>query len=81
MKEEVDGVYFAVVFLLFPILVVITSVIGYLLLKKWFVVLLLTFVIFTVLTFTVFDTTFFIWVIIFTLLSAILSLLMKFTLK
>lgn len=61
-----------------PIIVIVASIIGYLLLKKWFVMPLLTFIVFTVLTFTYFNETFFIWVVVYTIISAVVTLIMKF---
>ena len=72
---------FILVLLICPIAVLIASIIGYSLVKKWFVMPIVTFVVFTILTFTLFNETFFFWVIIYTILSIIVSLIMKFTKK
>ena len=64
---------FLLVFVICPLLVVTASVIGIILLKKWFVVPVITFIVFTVLTFTMFNETFFFWAVAFTVLSAIIS--------
>ena len=66
---------FLLVFVICPTLVVTASIIGSVLLKKWFVVPVITFVVFTILTFTVFNETFFFWAVAFTVLSAIISLI------
>lgn len=72
--------FFLVLFLL-PIIVLVTSIIGFLVVKKWFVMPFLTFVVLTILTFTVFNETFFIWAVVFSLLSLIISLIMNFLKK
>ena len=61
-----------------PIIVFTASIIGYQITKKWFIVPAITFILFTVLTFTVFNKTFFFWVLVYTILSIIVSLIMKF---
>lgn len=61
----------------FSVIVIITSIIGSFLIKKWFVMPLLTFVIFAILTVTVFNESFFIWVVFYTILSIIISLITK----
>ena len=59
-----------------PLLIVITSILGYVWLKQWTIVPLLTFILFTILTFTLFNDSFFIWAIIYTIISLITSLIM-----
>lgn len=68
---------FVLVLFFCPLLVLIASVIGYFILKKWYITPLVTLVIFTILMFTVFNESFFIWVIIYTVISFIVSLFMK----
>ncbi len=68
---------FTIVFFLCPLLVLLASIVGYIVFKKWFVMPLAIFVVFTILTFTIFNQSFFIWVIIYTVLSLIVSLIMK----
>ncbi|MEW4307760.1 YbeF family protein [Rossellomorea marisflavi] len=68
---------FALVFVLCPIIVLVASIIGYLVVKKWFILPLLTFIVFTILTFTVFNESFFFWVVVYTILSLIISFIMK----
>lgn len=68
---------FLLVFFICPIIVLVTSIIGFLVVRRWFVMPLLTFVVFTILVFTVFNESFFIWVVIFTILSVVISLIMK----
>ncbi|MFE8696118.1 DUF2651 family protein [Cytobacillus sp. FJAT-53684] len=73
---------FLLVLFICPIIVLVASIIGfYLVGRRWFVMPLLTFVVFTILTFTVFNESFFIWVVVYTILSVIVSLLMKFIKK
>ncbi|MBP2239752.1 putative membrane protein YccC [Cytobacillus eiseniae] len=61
-----------------PIIVAVTSIIGYILVRRWFVMPLITFIVFTIFTFTIFNETFIIWVVVYTILSVIISLMMKF---
>ncbi|MBP0726628.1 DUF2651 family protein [Bacillus sp. RG28] len=68
---------FLLVLFICPIIVLVASIIGFLVVRRWFVMPLLTFVVFTILTFTVFNDTFFIWVVVYTILSVIVSLIMK----
>ncbi|KOP81371.1 DUF2651 family protein [Cytobacillus solani] len=73
---------FLLVLFIFPIIVLVASIIGFFLVgRRWFVMPLFTFVVFTILTFTVFNESFFIWVIVYIILSVIVSLLMKFIKK
>lgn len=72
---------FLLVLFICPIIVLTASIIGYPITKKWFVVPTVTFILFTILTFTVFNKTFFFWVIVYTILSIIVSLIMKFIKK
>jgi hypothetical protein len=60
-----------------PILVVILSIIGYILTKNLFIVPGLTFVVFSILTLTILNSTFFFWVIILTIISFVTSLITK----
>lgn len=69
---------FLLVLFICPIIVIVSSIIGIFLFKKWFVIPLLTFIVFTILTFTIFNESFFIWVVVYTILSIIVSLMMKF---
>lgn len=80
-KKEVKDMEFLMVFLIYPIIVLAASVIGFLVIRRWFVMPLLTFVVFTLLTFTVLNESFFIWVVVYTILSVIVSLIMKFIKK
>ena len=68
---------FTLVFVLCPSIVLVASIIGYLVVKKWFILPLLTFIVFTILTFTVFNESFFFWVVVYTILSLIISFIMK----
>lgn len=66
------------VFVLFtcPLIVFVLSIIGYLFLKKWFIMPIVTLLVFLVLTFTHFNESFMIWVIAYTIISLVVSLLM-----
>ncbi|ELK44349.1 UNVERIFIED_CONTAM: DUF2651 family protein [Halobacillus marinus] len=68
---------FTIVFLLCPLMVLAASVIGHAVFHKWAVMPTAVFVVFTILTFTVFNSSFFIWVMVYTVLSIIVSLLMN----
>ncbi len=66
---------FLFVLIICPLVVVLVSITGSFLFKQWFIVPILTFIVFTILTYTVFNETFFFWAVIFTILSIIVSLL------
>jgi hypothetical protein len=68
---------FSLVFFIFPALVIAASIIGYLLTRKRIVMPLVTFVVFTILMVTIFNTSFFIWVVLYTLISLAISFSMK----
>ena len=65
-----------VVMFILPLLIIIASILGYVWLKQWAIVPLLTFILFTTLTFTLFNDDFFVWAIIYTIISLITSLIM-----
>ena len=65
-----------VVMFILPLLIIIASILGYVWLKQWTIVPLLTFILFTTLTFTLFNDDFFVWAIIYTIISLITSLIM-----
>lgn len=66
---------FLFVLIICPLIVVLLSIFGTFLFNKWFVPPIITFIVLTILTFTLFNETFFFWVIIFTSLSITVSLL------
>lgn len=70
-------------FMLFicPVLVVAASIMGFYVFKNWFVAPIITFLVFTILTFAVFNETFFFWVVVYTTLSIIISLIERFRRK
>lgn len=68
---------FILILFLCPLAVVIASIIGFLLIKKWYVMPTVTLILFTILAFTVFNETFFFWVIVYTIISIIVSLFIK----
>lgn len=72
---------FLFVLFLCPIIVLAATIIGFFLVRRWYVMPLITFVVFTILTFTVFNETFFFGVVIYTILSVIVSLIIKFILE
>nr|WP_106779243.1 DUF2651 family protein [Lysinibacillus timonensis] len=72
---------FLFVFLICPIIVHASTIIGFFIFRKWFVMPILTFVVLTILTFTIFNETFLFWVVVYTILSVIISLILKFNRK
>ncbi|CRK83043.1 DUF2651 family protein [Neobacillus massiliamazoniensis] len=68
----------SLILFIFPIAVIVASIIGFLVVRKWFVMPLFTFIVFAILMFSVFNETFFIWVVIYTILSIAVSFAMKF---
>lgn len=69
---------FSLLLFIFPPVVVIISIIGFLLVRKWLVMPSLTFAVFAFLMLTVFNITFLIWLILYTILSIAVSFPMKF---
>ncbi|MBS4201775.1 DUF2651 family protein [Bacillus sp. FJAT-49732] len=63
--------------LILPIIIFIVSIVGFLLLKKWYVTPIIIFIIFTVLAITIYKGTLFSYVIFYTALSIAVSLIMK----
>lgn len=68
---------FILILFLCPLAVIIASIIGFLIIKKWFVMPTVTLILFTILTFTVFNETFFFCAVVYTIISSIVSLYMK----
>ncbi|MBW8351558.1 YbeF family protein [Bacillus sp. IITD106] len=64
------------VFSMLPAIVFIISIVGYILLKKWYVTPIIFFIIFSVLATTIFKGTLFLYVIFLTALSIVVSLIM-----
>ncbi|MDI7741299.1 DUF2651 family protein [Lysinibacillus fusiformis] len=67
---------FLLIFFICPIIVVVATIIGFFLVRRWFVMPLLTFAVCTILTFTIFNETFFFWVVVYTILSVIVSFML-----
>lgn len=65
------GNEFLILIIIYPIIVHISSIIGFLIIRKWFVMPVVTFIIFSIYTFTLFNEDFFFWVIIYTAISLI----------
>ncbi|MGJ7909924.1 DUF2651 family protein [Neobacillus sp. LXY-1] len=80
-KGSEQGMEFSLILFIFPIVVVVTSIIGFLLFRKWFVMPLLTFIVFALLMMSIFNDSFLIWLILYTILSIIVSYPMKFIWK
>ncbi|MBS4538645.1 DUF2651 family protein [Clostridium sp. D2Q-11] len=64
---------FILVLMIFPAIIIFLSMIATLITKKFFILPIITFITFLVLTYTIFNDTFLIWVIIYTALSLIVS--------
>ena len=61
------------VFLWYPVLVAVFSLAGTLKLRKWFIMPILTLVVFLVVTFVVYNDSFLIWTAAYTVLAALVS--------
>lgn len=61
---------------IYPLIVVVASIVGYLAFKTWFVVPLTTLFVFTLFMFTVYNGTFLLWVIIYTGISLVVTMFM-----
>lgn len=72
---------FALVLFVFPLAVLLTSIFGFILIKRWFIMPILTFLIFFVLTFIIFNISFMIWTISYTILSLIVSFILFLVFK
>lgn len=64
---------FLFIFVICPVIVITASIAGNFLFNKWFIVPVLTFIVLTILTFTIFNASFFFWAAVFTILSLIVS--------
>ena len=71
------GNEFTYVLFICPLIVLISSIIGCLIIKKWFVMPVVTLIIFSIYTFTNFNESFFIWVIIYTAISLIINVVIS----
>ncbi|MDG5472838.1 DUF2651 family protein [Jeotgalibacillus sp. ET6] len=69
---------FLLLFIICPVIVLITSAAGFFLFPKRYIMPLVTFGVFTVLMFVFFNQSFFIWVIMYTCLSAVITFLFTF---
>ncbi|MFD3449532.1 DUF2651 family protein [Microbacteriaceae bacterium 4G12] len=63
------------IFIYFPLIIVVASITGTILLKNFYMMPVLVFLVFLVLTFTVFNSTFFVWVLMYTGLSLLVSII------
>lgn len=64
-----------VVMFVLPFIILIASILGYIWLKQWTIMPLLTFILFTILTFMLFNESFFVWAILYTAISLVTSLI------
>ncbi|WP_000615438.1 DUF2651 family protein [Bacillus cereus] len=67
--------------ILFPVLIIVLSVIAYLKLKKIFIMPIIIFMLSILFMIVFANETFFVWVIIYTVLSLLVGLLLKYTNK
>ncbi|WP_191561070.1 DUF2651 family protein [Metabacillus idriensis] len=72
---------FVFVLIICPIIVIVLSAASCFLLKKWYIMPIAVLILCSVLTFTLFNDSFFIWVIVYTILSIVVSLIVKFIKK
>ncbi len=79
--ELMSGFEVVSIIFLFPLLALITSIIGYIYFKRWIVMPLVIFLIFLLYMFTNYNKTFFFWVIVYTVISLIVSIIMKWLYK
>lgn len=75
LKGRNKDMEFLFVLFICPIVVLLATRLS---VKQWFVMPIVTFIVFTILTVTVFNATFFIWAVMYSLLSLTVSLTMKF---
>jgi len=69
---------FLLVLVVYPIFVILASVFGYFIFRKWFVIPSVTLIFFTILTFTVYYASFAIWALIYTVISIVFSLIIHY---
>nr|WP_286672856.1 DUF2651 family protein [Anaeromonas gelatinilytica] len=74
-------VEFTLVLIIFPVAVILLSMIVTGIVKKFYIMPIITFLIFLILTYTVFNESFFIWVIVYAILSLIVSVTIKFVVE
>ncbi|MBS4534439.1 DUF2651 family protein [Clostridium sp. D2Q-14] len=72
---------FTLVLIIFPVAVILLSMIVTGIVKKFYIMPIITFLIFLILTYTVFNESFFIWVIVYAILSLIVSVTIKFVVE
>ncbi|MFD2614161.1 DUF2651 family protein [Paenibacillus gansuensis] len=65
------------VLIIYPVIILLLSIVGYLLLKNAYIVPLLVFIFSVVLMFQAYNTTFLIWVFVYTVLSLVISFVSK----
>jgi hypothetical protein len=68
---------FALIFIVFPVITLLLSIAGYFLMKNVYIVPFLVFLSTITMMYTVYNTTFLIWVVVYTLLSLIISVITK----
>ncbi|MFD1334815.1 DUF2651 family protein [Oceanobacillus iheyensis] len=69
---------YLLVLIVYPIFVILASVFGYFLFRKWFVFPSITLIVFMTLTIFVYNSSFLIWTLIYTVLSLTFSLIIDY---
>ncbi|WP_331436997.1 DUF2651 family protein [Oceanobacillus iheyensis] len=69
---------YLLVLIVYPIFVILASVFGYFLFRKWFVFPSITLIVFMSLTIFVYNSSFLIWTLIYTMLSLTFSLIIDY---
>lgn len=72
---------FALVLIIFPVSTMLLSMIITGLGKKFYIMPIITFIVFLILTHTVFNQSFFIWTIVYTIMSLVVSITIKFVVE
>jgi len=75
--EEIRNMEFIMVLFLFPFLSFVFGIIGQLLFKKTYIVVVITFIVWLIATFTIFNSSFLIWVFIYSALTLIGSVIVS----
>ncbi|ANE45876.1 hypothetical protein SY83_05655 [Paenibacillus swuensis] len=65
------------ILIIYPVIILLLSIVGYLLLKNAYIVPLLVFIFSVVIMYQFYNTTFLVWVFVYTLLSLIISVVSK----
>lgn len=72
---------FVLVLMIFPVIIIFLSMIITGITKKFFIIPIITFIVFLILTYTIFNESFLFWVIVYTILSLIVSIATSLIMK